>query len=136
MKPEESIATIQIAERPTWQLTRAVLVYEANGGTISFDQFERRQEAPGRAYATLHRVQGSQRNLRLSAGVPATREACADLARALGENAKLGGFVPQNLLYLGARSIIWWRPPGPARVLQLHQGRRRRPARRTRRAPR
>jgi PRTRC genetic system protein F len=115
MKAEEPIATIQIAERPTWQLTRAVLVYEANGGH-SFNPFGRDEAAPGRAYATLHRVQGARRNLRLSAGVPATREACADLARALGENAKLGGFVPQNLIYLGARSIIWWRPPGPARV--------------------
>lgn len=106
----ETQASIQAAERPTWHLQRAVLVYSArSAGPYGFGGTER-------VYATLHTVEHGKGGAKLSAGVPATREACADLARALGENAKLGGFVPQNLIYLGARSIIWWRPPGPARV--------------------
>lgn len=95
-------ASISTAERPTWSLTRAVLVYESSRGQG--------------AYATLHLVETNGQSHRLTNGVPATREACADLARALGATSSLSGFVPANLLYLGAKSIVWWRPPGRARV--------------------
>jgi PRTRC genetic system protein B len=93
--------TITTAERPTWQLSRAVLVYLGERGG---------------AYATLHSVETNGRDHRLASGVPATREACADLARALGATSTLCGFVPPNLLYLGAKSLVWWRPPGRARI--------------------
>lgn len=100
--------TVQSQERPSWTLRRAVLIYEAEQSS-----FEERDQ---RMYATLHKVRRGQRGAELDAGEPATREACADIARALGANASLGGFVPPNLLYLGAKSILWWRPPAEARV--------------------
>ena len=102
--------SLQAGERPTWRLRKAVLIYLPE----NVSPFGARDGVG--AYATLHPVIADQPDVRLGAGVPATREACADIARALGAAAQLGGFVPPNLLYLGARSIIWWRPPGRARV--------------------
>lgn len=100
--------SLNTPERPSWTLRQAVLVYlqqERLGGG-----------SEQRAYATLHNVSQGKRGPQLEAGVPATREACADLARALGATSTLAGFVPPNLLYMGAQSIIWWRPPAPARI--------------------
>lgn len=97
--------TLHTPEARSWELTRAVLVYTSASAT-----------GERHAYATVHDVLHKGREARLDAGVPATREACADLARALGATATLGGFIPPRLLYLGARSIIWWRPPWPARL--------------------
>jgi PRTRC genetic system protein B len=105
------LVTIQSDELPTWQLERAILVYEA----VRENHFGM-EERTGHAYATLHRVVRQKGAARLDAGVPATREACADLARALGANAALCGFLPPNLVYLGSRSMIWWRPPQRTRV--------------------
>ncbi len=88
-------------DRPVWRLSKAVLVYEG---------------PESGAYATLHDVLAGKGGARLDAGVPATKEACASLARALGANATLTGFTPPELVYLGARAIAWWRPPAPARL--------------------
>jgi len=102
-------ATVASPERPSWDLTHAVLVYSQQRAGISFvDQ--------AGAYATLHEVDRVGGKPVLGHGVPATKEACADLARALGAAASLTGFVPPQLVYLGARSILWWRPAGPARI--------------------
>lgn len=101
-------ATISTGERPSWKLARAVLIYAPATMEALRGQ--------GGVYATLHEVENSGRDFRLAAGVPATREACADLARALGATSTLSGFVPPHLLYLGAKSLIWWRPPGRARL--------------------
>ncbi len=103
---KEGRVTLQTAEPRSWALNRAVLVYTADGG----------DHTGAYAYATIHNVVANGRAPKLDAGVPATRDACAELARALGAMATLGGFLPANLLYLGARSIIWWRAPGPARL--------------------
>lgn len=97
-----SDVTISSVDRKRWQLCSAVLVYEG-AGTHS-------------VYATVHPVQHVGREWRLGDGAPATKEACAKLARSLGAAATLSGFTPENLLYLGARSILWWRPPSSARV--------------------
>lgn len=96
---------IHTEERPTWKLTRAVLVYES-------ERFAGQRSA----YATVHDVDVGAKGVQLRAGVPATREACADIARSLGAASTLGGFLPPQLLYLGATSIIWWRPPQRTRV--------------------
>lgn len=101
--------TVATEATPTWALRRAVLVYQQ-------DHIQIGERENARVYATVHDVESGKGGLQLGAGVPATREACADLARALGANASLSGFVPESLLYLGARSLIWWRPPGPGRV--------------------
>lgn len=94
-------ATVSAAERPEFALRHAVMVYTSSMGL--------------EAYATVHEVRGGQKPT-LAAGVPATKDACARLARALGAAATLSGFVPPRLVYLGARSLIWWRPPAPATV--------------------
>lgn len=93
-----SAVSIAGAEKPLWRLQQAVLIYMSAVG----------------AYATLHAVEGDAMAPRLGSGRPATKEACADLARKLGAMANLSGFVPPELCYLGARSIIWWRPAGKA----------------------
>lgn len=95
-------ATFHSGHRPTYNLAHAVMVYKGDGG--------------GGAFATLHPVERHGKRLRLGAGTPATKDACATLARALGAASTLSGFVPPSLLYLGARSLVWWRPPGPATV--------------------
>ena len=94
---------VEVEGRDTvqWILQAAVLVY---------------QNKAGQAYATVHGIESGGKPLRLAAGRPATKEACADLARSLGAMAGLTGFTPSSLLYLGARTLIWWRPPAPARV--------------------
>jgi PRTRC genetic system protein B len=97
--------SLQSAEPRSWSLTKAVLVYQTKGGPRG-----------DHAYATVHDVLHRAGRVQLASGVPATREACAGLAKALGSMAALGGFLPPNLLYLGARSLIWWRPAAPARL--------------------
>jgi len=92
--------SIASPEKPSWQLRQAVLVYQGPSG----------------AYATLHEIEGGATAPRLTSGRPATKEACADLARKLGAMSSLSGFVPPELCYLGARSIVWWRPAGKATV--------------------
>jgi PRTRC genetic system protein B len=83
------------------RLSAAVLVYGDNKGS---------------AYATVHGIEGQGKAVRLDAGRPATRAACAHLARALGEAATLSGFTPPTLLYLGAQTIAWWCAPCRERV--------------------
>lgn len=100
--------SVSAGDRPDWKLCHAVLVYSGGGHSGRSDR--------ERSYATVHEVHDVKGTLRLAAGAPATREACADLARTLGANAGLSGFTPEALLYLGARSIAWWRPPGRARI--------------------
>lgn len=96
---------VESGEETQWKLSRAVLIYE--GGTYGQHS----------AFATLHSVVAGKGNQPiLDAGVPATKEACTDIARALGAASSLSGFTPPNLLYLGARAVLWWRPPGRARM--------------------
>jgi PRTRC genetic system protein B len=97
-----TIGTAGVA--PRWKLASAVLVYQA----------EHAGNGEAGAYATVHGIESKGKKLALAAGVPATKEACAELARALGAASTLSGFVPAELLYLGARSIAWWRRPAPA----------------------
>jgi PRTRC genetic system protein B len=97
-----SDVTITAQEAGRWVLSQAILVYEALN----------RQSV----YATVHKVEGNAKGFRLAYGVPATKEACAQLARSLGAAATLSGFTPANLLYLGARTVMWWRPAAPTRV--------------------
>jgi PRTRC genetic system protein B len=105
------LVTLQAAEARSWELSHAILLYTSTSQGIA-----PQGRADAYAYATIHEVTNVGRAPRLEAGVPATRDACAGIARALGAMATLGGFIPQNLLFLGAGSLIWWRPPGPARV--------------------
>lgn len=93
--------SIEARDPEQWRLAHAVLVYEGQGNSV---------------YATRHPVVRGAQGLALGAGAPATRSACSDLARALGAASTLSGFTPENLVYMGAQSVIWWRPPGQARM--------------------
>jgi len=96
-----SRATIIAPHQAEWVLQSAVLIY----GNRSADSS---------AYATIHPIETDGKAFRLGAGMPATKEASARFARALGAASTLSGFLPENLLYLGARTIVWWRRPGAA----------------------
>lgn len=96
-----SEASIGTQDKTQWSLTAAVLVYESREGARSASY----------AYATIHSIESKGRRLRLGAGKPATKEASAAFARALGAASTLSGFLPEDMLYLGARSIAWWRRP-------------------------
>ena len=100
-----SHVTIGASESASWELKAAVLVYGAEHGSPDAS-----------AYATVHGIEKRGQRYSLAAGMPATKEACATLARSLGAASTLTGFMPENLLYLGARTLIWWRPPAPATV--------------------
>lgn len=93
------MSRVSIGEREEtrWKLASAVLVYEAEN-----------RHGKTSAYATVHGIEAKGTKLALGAGVPATKEACADLARSLGAASTLSGFLPENLLYLGARTLAWW----------------------------
>ena len=99
MKPSD--VTVASANARDLRLAAAVLIYG---------------DGKNGAYATVHAIEGEGKKLRLEAGRPATRAACANLARALGEAATLSGFTPPALLYLGAQTIAWWRAPCRSRV--------------------
>jgi len=100
-----SHVTVGGHERGSWDLKAAVLVYGSEHNS--------RDES---VYATVHGIEKRGQKYSLAAGMPATKEACSQLARALGAASTITGFMPENLLYLGGRSIIWWRPPAPATV--------------------
>lgn len=74
----------------------------------------------GSAFATVHGIERGTHPTSgaptIAAGVPATREACANLLRGLGSQAGFNGFLTPELLYIGANVTAWWRPPAPARV--------------------
>ena len=99
-----SHASVSSPVRSRWALTSAVLVYESQGGGATESY----------AYATVHGIETNGKQLRLEAGKPATKEVCAALARSLGAASTLSGFIPEDLLYLGARALVWWRRPAPA----------------------
>jgi len=103
------LVEIQSEQKPAWAVRRAVLIYL----TEQVDAFGSRRQTGG-VYATVHDIGKGKAGLELGTGAPATKEACADLARALGAASTLSGFIPQNLLYLGARTLAWWRAPGMA----------------------
>lgn len=96
--PEVSVSSVGGRDL---RLSAAVLVYG---------------DGAGAAYATVHAIDGEAKKMCLEAGRPATRAACAQLARALGEASTLSGFTPPALVYLGAQAIAWWRAPVRSRV--------------------
>lgn len=98
---KHSDVSVASADARDLRLVAAVLVYG---------------DGKGSAYATVHAIGSQGKNLHLEAGRPATRAACANLARTLGEAATLSGFTPPALLYLGAQTIAWWRAPCRTRV--------------------
>ena len=79
-----------------FNLSKAVLIYEGKHDN---------------AYATIHDVNiGRDGQASLLAGVPATREATARIARDLIKGLRLGSFLPANVLSVGIDSLVWWVP--------------------------
>jgi len=103
-----SHASISSPDRASWEIEAAILVY-GPGNSLAASR-------DSAAYATVHGIEKRGQRYSLAAGMPATKEACATIARALGAASTLTGFIPENLLYLGASTLIWWRPPAPATV--------------------
>jgi PRTRC genetic system protein B len=94
--------TTSESEGTSWEIASAILLYQAKDRSS--------------VYATMHDVRTHAGKPVLGAGRPATKEACAEFAKSLGASASLSGFTPQNLLFLGGRCAIWWRPPGKGSV--------------------
>lgn len=108
--PSKHPVSVHTAQAQEWRLSQAVLIYTSTGYNVG-------------PYATVHEVHPPGRTEvrgrghstpTLGAGVPATKDACAALVRALGVHSQLTGFTPPHLLYIGRRAALWWRPPAPA----------------------
>lgn len=80
------------------ELTSAVLMYRSRASHV---------------YATVHPIEVDENQpfaRSLGAGVPLTKEALADFARAVDVATAYAGFVPDNLLYTSPNTIAWWTP--------------------------
>lgn len=88
-----------------YRLLSAILIY-AN-----------RDHARANMYATLHQIEHRAKGGPvLGAGIPATKEGCAEFASAMAEQSAFAGFLSPELLYVAPRIVAWWRPPTKARV--------------------
>jgi PRTRC genetic system protein B len=86
----------------TLRLSQAVLIYTGRNNS--------------EAYATLHDIDRGKGGTRIGAGRPATTEACAGFIQMLASNAAFSGFIAPQILYVGAGTVAWWRPPASTRV--------------------
>lgn len=69
------------------------------------------------AYATVHDVQVDENGKStVLAGVAATVQSVAEIARLLIRQVKIGDFLPENILSVGIDSLVWWIPPARKRV--------------------
>lgn len=93
--------TIGFAESASYELKRALLVYEAEGRS---------------PFVTVHGITLAQGAPRLGEGYPVTQEAARQLAAGLARDLTYRGFVPDNLLAIGPGALAWWIPPGTRRV--------------------
>lgn len=96
--------TVNTQGERTYHLERAILLYESQGN------------GSPHSYATLHPVYHGKGGARIGPGSPATREACSQFVRSLADEAAFCGFLSPRMLYVGPRTVAWWRPPAPARV--------------------
>ncbi|HEY1042382.1 MAG TPA: PRTRC system protein B [Telluria sp.] len=80
------------------ELSSAMLMYRSRANQV---------------YATVHPIEvDAERPFArsLGAGVPLTKEALAEFARAIDVATAYAGFVPDNLLYTSPNTIAWWTP--------------------------
>jgi PRTRC genetic system protein B len=69
-----------------------------------------RSSNQGSVYATYHPARNIDGRPTLLAGVPATAEQLAEIAKAADQQAAFRGFVPSNVLYIAPRMLAWWTP--------------------------
>lgn len=89
-----------------YQLAHAILLYEARSAMGDAD-----------VYATIHNVERFRRGgPRLAPGTPATPEACAAFTRSIADRAAFAGWIAPEILFIGPRTVAWWRAPAAATV--------------------
>ena len=108
-------AFVEIGESHSYQLTRALLIYEQvrstdGNGLVSASN--------GRTAVSVHPVKDRQ----LGAGVPLTRPGLEALAGSLGRNLA-AGWLPPNVVSLGFGKLAWFCPAGRRRIWFKADGR-------------
>lgn len=87
-----------------YELTSAILLYTNRGGIGGAE-----------VYATVHDIERNRPGgPRLAPGQPASTEACVDFARAMTDRAAFEGWIAPEILFIGPRTVAWWRAPAPA----------------------
>lgn len=87
-----------------YELASAILLYESRTGMGDRD-----------VYATVHNIERNRRGgPRLAAGQPATAKACEAFARAMTDRAAFAGWIAPEILFVGPRTVAWWRAPAVA----------------------
>lgn len=95
MKPAVTFDIVAGREAPL-RLSKAILLYRGGGDA---------------AFATVHEIGLRGKAPLILEGKALTPGAAVQLALDLAKNAKLGGFVPECLLYLDGDTMAWWVPP-------------------------
>lgn len=89
-----------------YELRHAILLYEAHGLIGDKD-----------VYATIHPIERHRKGgPRIAAGVPATPEACTAFANSIADRAAFTGWIAPEILFVGPRTVAWWRAPAAATV--------------------
>jgi len=87
-----------------YELTGAILLYTS-----------RTAMGVGDVYATVHDIERNRKGgPRLAAGRPATAQSCEHFARAMTDRAAFAGWIAPEILFVGPRTIAWWRAPAVA----------------------
>jgi PRTRC genetic system protein B len=87
-----------------YELTAAILLYASRTSGGGDD-----------VYATVHNIERNRPGgPRLAPGQPATLEACTDFARSMTDRAAFAGWLAPEILFIGPRTLAWWRAPAPA----------------------
>jgi PRTRC genetic system protein B len=87
-----------------YELTSAILLYTSRTAMDGTD-----------VYATVHDIERNRPGgPRLAAGKPATTESCAAFARAMADRAAFSGWIAPEILFIGPRTVAWWRAPAVA----------------------
>jgi PRTRC genetic system protein B len=94
---------VRLSGTEDFMLQKAILVYAGEGRKA--------------ACATVHDVAVAENGrAMLLAGVAATVQSVAEIAKLLTRQAKTGCYLPANILMVGIDSLIWWIPPARRRV--------------------
>jgi PRTRC genetic system protein B len=89
-----------------YELHAAILLYASRTGIGGH---------AGDVYATVHEIERNRPGgPRLAPGQPATVEACSAFARSMTDRAAFSGWIAPDILFIGPRTVAWWRAPAPA----------------------
>ncbi len=91
----EGVFEVSLPIDDVLSLDKAVLIYRGSNGS---------------ALATCHDIDLQENKATLLAGKAMTPQRAIALATALTRSLVLGGFLPDNVLYLNGDAIVWWLP--------------------------